>query len=307
MPFVPAGQPDPSQTPKTESEKAAATQEKWREVLPEDFRTKPIEEIAQTFTKVHKDFGKLHQDLGTLRQQNQEAAAFKQQAEAAQANAKQWADWWGQFEPQYKQWEAAQKPGAQSRQENQPANSGNDPYAGWEDLTPQQQAQRLVQAATQGAAEPIRAQSADQWTKWQEAQDKKWAEQQAFIQGNVNFVKNYLQVWGRAQEAKAKNPNLDVDKMIGEGLKMAQGQVDPLDYGMRVAMAEEDKKAYAETLRKQWEEERKASDGKSNLTVPPGGGSVPVYRLPSKGANGVAGQKERAAQALADKFGTGVF
>ena len=305
MPFMPAGQPNPTQTP-TEAEKTAATQEKWREVLPEDFRTKPIEEIAQTFTKVHKDFGKLHQDLGTLRTQSQQAETWKQQAEAASANAKQWAEWWGQFEPQYKQWQSAQTADP-ARREQAPAATGNDPFAGYEDLTPQQQAQRLAQYAAQTAAEPLKTQFSDQWSKWQEAQDKKWAEQQAFIQNNVKFVQNYLQVWGRAQEAKAKNPSLDVDKMINEGLKMAQGQVDPLDYGMRVAMAEEDKKAYAETLRKQWEEERKASEGKLNLTVPPGGGSVPVYRLPAKGANGVAGQKENAANALATKFGTGIF
>jgi hypothetical protein len=304
MPFVPAGQPTPEPTQQTESQKTAATQEKWREVLPEDFRNKPIEEIASTFTKVHKDFGKLHQDLGTLRQQGQESAAYKQQAEAAQANAKQWADWWGQFEPQYKNWEASQKSGSQHRQTpNQPADGGNDPFAGWEDLTPQQQAQRLSQAAQ----EPLRTQSQEQWTQWQTAQDKRWQEMQAGIANNVNFVKNYLQVWGRAQDAKSKNPNLDVDKMVAEGLKMAQGQIDPLDYGMRVAMAEEDKKSFADGLRKQWEEEQKAAQGKNNLTVPPGGGSVPVYRLPAKGSNGVAGQKETAARALSEKFGTGIF
>lgn len=284
---------------------ATAAQDEWRKQLPDSLREKPIEEIVNWGLSAHKQVGALNNDLGTykkmIEERERELQQQRQHAQTYEGYTKQWTDWWKQFEPEYQAWDKGRKGGEPVPQPG--AGDEGDPFSKWDSLGPRDQARALQEMATVHVGKQFdgfRKEFSDRFTTYQK-------QVQDYIGGQVNFVRNYLTVWQKAWEAKQRDPSLDIDRAVEAALKFAQGQVDPLELGIRSVTAERDREAYGKQLREQWDGERKAEDEKKRMQVPTGPATPPTYKLPPKSAVGPAGRKESAAKALAEKFGAGIF
>jgi hypothetical protein len=182
--------------------------------------------------------------------------------------------------------------------------NAQDWSAGWENLSPQQQAERLQRASIMeigGALKPALEQ-------WASAFQNKY---QQDIQAKEAYFNNYLNLYRRVMDMKLANPTLDIDTVLDQAVKVLSGQQDPIELGKTLATMNVDRESYAkqvlENARKDWEQELKNKELAS--VNPVAGGEPPVFKVGSAapGKRGLASMREDVAKQILEKHGPGVF
>lgn len=239
------GQPSGGQQPAGGQQQAAATgggqpqAEAWRAHLPESLRDKPIDEVARAYGEAHKQLGSLNNDLGTYKKTIEQLTPYQQAVQ-------QWNEWWKGIEPDWKDVEeylrTKRSGGKGTPQPQTDATAGLDPnlFQNWHTLDPQQQARTLLETLTGQLQNTFGGYK----TELQQFLENKEKAFQAALQKQQQDTQNYLNVWQRVWEAKQKNPSLDTTKMIEEAMAIVSGKRDPLDLGMQLTTADQDRQTW---------------------------------------------------------------
>ena len=285
----------------------------WRQLFPEDVRGnfKSLDDARNWTQNINKQVGALNNDLGDLKKQVADAQRYQQ-------TANEWSSWWGNLAKsapsvaaalreadkygEYEKWWGERgKPAPQPAPHQ--AQDGKNPFEGWADLDPSEQAQRLAAHTS--------AQLQQEFTKWQDGFKGFLTEREKFYEGRLNeqqsFFQNYLRIYQEVMDAKGKDPDLDVDAAMKQALAIAQGTEDPLKLGMRLSTLERDTSKKIEAAKKLWEAEATAKADKAKETAPPIMTTPPSYRPQSSPGGGAAARKDAIAQKLVEKYGTGIF
>jgi len=287
--------------------------EEWRGELPESLRDKPLPEIVKWGRSAHDQMGSLNNDLGRYKQDltkhQQDLQRWQQAAGQYQGGVNEWAKWYGEhIKPhwnEFEAWRAGQgkpgQPGTPAAAVGQPA--GTDPFKDWGTLEPQAQAQAMAQYLAQQSQQSYQGFEKKFGETWQGYQKQL----QDYVGERERYLTTYLRLWQQAWEAKQKDPNLDIDKAVQQAIQVMSGQVDPFALGVQLSTADRSKETYLAEAKKQWEAEAATKAQNLQITPPASSGTPPIYRAKPAGPGGTASLRERAAEALAAKYGAGIF
>ena len=269
-----------------------------------------VEELTKAYESAQTDLGRWTQQHGDLKKQYDEILAY----------AKQWNEWWARVKPAWgedvqnfleqklagRDGRSAQ-PAAPLQVSAQPQGHVPSAWDGFDLLRPEEQAARIETALASRLTQAVEG--------WQKAFDQKYrddlSQREKWYQ---TYLANHLSLMRRALERKLQNPEFDVDKVMERAAQAIGGQIDPIELGQNLLTAaefdtrlEKERKAAYEQGRKDFEQEV----ANKKLETPPPVVSVPSYRVtatpPGKTKLGLASLRERAAEAMAKKFGPGLF
>jgi len=88
------------------------------------------------------------------------------------------------------------------------------------------------------------------------------------LQQQAQQQQNYMNVWSKAWEAKQRNPDLDITRRSSRAVAVLSGKVDPLELGIKLSTADQDREADRKKQRELWEQERKAEEAKKSMAAP---------------------------------------
>lgn len=261
------------------------------------------EELSKAYEAVQSELGKWTQQYGDLKKQHEEVSAKESK----------WTEWWKGIQPLWGDDVEAflrQKlnGGAQAQAQQAQQQQVGGKFDGFDLLRPEEQAARVQQAVMEQVAKQL----GQQWQQYQQQMQKYVGERENWYQ---TYMQTHMGLLRKALERKIKDPSFDVDAVMEQAVKAMGGQLDPLELGQQLLSAS--------TYQSQLEAAKKAAydQGKKDLeqelankkveTMPAGAGELPVFKRPSTpaatGKHGLGGLRQRAAEALAEKFGPGVF
>lgn len=271
-----------------------------------------VEDLTKAYEAAQTELGKWTQQHGDLKKQYDETLTY----------AKQWNEWWNRVKPVWGE-DVEQflekKLGGKGADGTQPQRSGQlqvsaqpqgqvpSTWDGFDLLRPEEQAARIETTLANRLTQAVEG--------WQQAFDQKYrndlAQREKWYQ---TYLANHLSLMRRALEKRIQNPKFDVDKVMERAAQAIGGQIDPIELGQTLLSAadfdariDEERKASYEQGRKDFEQEL----ANKKLETPPPTVSVPSYRVPTtppgKTRLGLAGLRERAAEAMAKKHGPGIF
>ncbi|MFQ5757182.1 MAG: hypothetical protein ACE5H7_13980 [Acidiferrobacterales bacterium] len=280
--------------------KDSASEPEWFALIPEDQR-----QAAREGWLRQQDYTRKTQELAEQRRQFEEASKAAEEAAKQYGSPEEWARFWQQIQPHWDtfvKWNQAQQSGATSPAktptQTTASSPGDDFWTNWDILQPQEQAQRLSQIVAQNVLNQINQQYVPQIQKQFQDYDQ--------------YQKNYMTMWRRAFEQKLQDPNIDLDRIFQTAVDMQTGKLDPLDAARQLSVTpEESQQKFEKTLeerlaqeRAKWEEEQQAKA----KTIPLAGGIGPAAFQPVEDAPKTAQEaKERALNAVVDKYGTGIL
>ena len=265
-----------------------------------------VEDLAKAYESVQTDLGKWTQQHGDLKKQYDETLTY----------AKQWNEWWARIKPvwgedveKFLEQKLTGRPSGdgQRPQPAQPQGQAPSAWDGFELLSPEEQAARIETALASRLTQAVEG--------WQKAFDQKYrddlSQREKWYQ---TYLANHLSLMRRALEKKLQNPEFDVDKVMERAAQAIGGQIDPIELGQNLLTAaefdtrlEKERKASYEQGRKDYEQEQ----ANKKIEAAPPVVSVPSYRVtptpPGKTKLGMVSWRERAAEAVAKKFGPGLF
>ena len=266
-------------------------------------RFKSADEMFQSYSELEKKLGTQGNELGTYRNAYEQAMGQAQQYQAA---VQAWDKWfkdagldkrWSDVEKFLK---ANQTAAGQQQTQQQVA----DWTANWDTMSPQQQAQALQQVSVREIASAL-APSLQQW------QQQFTENMQKEISSKEAYFNNYLTLYRRVMDMRMQNPDLDVDKVLDQAVRVLSGQQDPIELGRTLATMETDKETYGKQLlekaRQDWETEQR---NKEMTAVRPSiGGTPPAFKMPSAGIKrgDLSQMREGVAKAILDKHGPQAF
>lgn len=287
--------------------------EEWRKELPKDFREKPVPELAKEFVRLNSHVGQLNNDYGTFKQS---AAQKEQQYQSQLADhnkyvdaVRQWQEW-HQKEVQphwdaYQQWRQQQAQGGGGGG-GQPQQTGIEGLRErWSTMSPEEQMQAMFQAVNQNAEQQI----AKARTEFQTDYQKRLEGFQQALQQQQAYNQNYQQIWQRAFEMKAKDPRVDVDKIVAASLEALSGKMDPLDLGYKLTMADQNREEFLKDQRALWEKEQEEKRKKEALTPPLLTTTPPAYKAPAQigPPRALSSRREEVYKGLAEKYGGSIL
>ena len=275
---------------------------------------KNADEAWKGYQELEKRLGTQGNELGNYKTAYTDVSGKAQEYDKA---VTAWDDWfkktigpnWDDIEKFLKTKEgkqaAAQLTG--QPQGNQPVHDAGSPQSwseGWETMSPQQQAQRIQQAAVTQIANAL-APSLRQWqTGFTEQYQKDMASKEQYYQ-------NYLNLYRRVMDMRMKDPTLDVDAVLDNAVKVLSGGADPIEVGRTLTTMGGDKEAYGKEMvakaRIDWENEQK---NKQMSAVQPQGGNSPAFKMPSAGTGtkgGLATMRESVLKQILEKHGPSVL
>ena len=283
--------------------------EEWRTELPESLRDKPMPEIVKWGRHAHDQMGSLNKDLGKYKEDltkyQQDLQKWQGAANQYQTGVNEWAKWYGEHvKPHwnaFEAWRNGQGAGQPAAAAGQPVTG--DPCKDWASLEPQAQAKAM--------ADYLAGQSKQSYDGFEKKFGETWQgyqkQVQDYVQERERYLTTYLKLWQQAWEAKQKDPNLDIDKAVQQAIQVMSGQVDPFALGVQLSTADRSRETYLADAKKQWEAELATKQKNQEITPPPSAGTPPVYKARPAPAAGGPSARERAAEALAQKYGAGVF
>ena len=285
--------------------------EEWRSELPESLREKPLPEIVKWGRSAHDQMGALNNDLGRYKQDltkhQQDLQQWQTVANQYQGGVNEWAKWYGEhIKPHWNEFEAWRNGQAKGGQPAAPAVAGQptgDPFKDWGTLEPQAQAQAMAQYLAQQSQQSYQGFEKKFGETWQGYQKQL----QDYVGERERYLTTYLRLWQQAWEAKQKDPSLDIDKAVQQAIQIMSGQVDPFAMGVQLSTADRTRETYLAEARKQWEAEAATKLKNQQISPPASAGTPPVYKARPATAGGTASLRERAAEALAAKYGPGIF
>jgi hypothetical protein len=282
--------------------------EEWRTELPESLRDKPLPEIVKWGRSAHDQMGSLNNDLGKYKQDltkhQQDLQHWQQAANQYQTGVNEWAKWYGEHvKPHWSAFEAWRNgQGAQpAAAAAQPAEQ--DVFKNWGTMEPQAQAQAMAQYLAQQSQQSYQGFEKKFGETWDGYQKKL----QDYVGERERYLTTYLRLWQQAWEAKQKDPNLDIDKAVQQAIQVMSGQVDPFALGVQLSTADRSREAYLAEAKKQWEAEAATKLQNQQIAPPASAGTPPVYKARPATPGGTASLRERAAEALAKKYGASIF
>ena len=287
--------------------------EEWRTELPESLRDKPLPEIVKWGRSAHDQMGSLNNDLGRYKQDltkhQQDLQRWQGAANQYQTGVNEWAKWyaehvkphWNAFEAWRNGQGAAAQPGAAGAAAGQAA--GQDVFKDWGTMDPQAQAQAMAQYLANQSKESYQGFEKKFGETWQGYQKQL----QEYVQGREQYLTTYLRLWQQAWEAKQRDPSLDIDKAVQQAIQVMSGQVDPFALGVQLSTADRSKETYLAEAKKQWEAEAATKLQNQQIIPPASSGTPPIYKARPAGPGGAASARERAAEALAAKYGAQIF
>jgi hypothetical protein len=228
--------------------------------MPENLAGKSAEEIA-------KDYVELRTKLDS-----RESVQKQLEQMGGLDNLRQWAMYGNQA---YQQAVQAQ----QQAQQRQPAQQTQqvpvgDPYADWDTLTPKEQAQKLSNLVASAATQYI--------NQYGEQAVKAYAQQ---INDQLSGMNRQWEIFQKANRVWRKNPNVDIDTLLGSMAKMATADLDSLiDAAMNQAVgpAEIEAKVNAEVQRRLAEQKLKDQNQQVNVLA---GASRAPFTMPDQPKN----------------------
>lgn len=274
-----------------------------------------VEDLGKAYEAAQAELGKWTQQHGDLKKQYDEAAVLADQA-------RKWQEWWQTVQPLWgddvESLLRQKLTGGQPQRQVQPnaqqvaaaaaiaQQAGKNPYEDFESLPVSEQfgrfknmlGQELNQYLTQVFGQF--AQNLNQSL----AQKEQWYQ---------SYLTNHLSLLRKALEKKAQDPNFNVDKVMEQAAKAIGGQIDPIVLGEQLLQAtsfesqmEAAKKAAYDQGKRDFEQELA---NKKIEAAPAVAGGAPAYKVPHAGGNraGFGSLRQQAANALAEKFGTGLF
>jgi uncharacterized protein YukE len=264
----------------------------------------------KSYSELEKRLGTQGQELGNYKQAYEQLGTKATEYEKA---VRAWDAWYKSdiapnmedFQAFLKTKQGKQAAQALTGQSNQQAATQQvqEWMQGWDGMTPQQQANALYQASLQQIASSL----APALQNWQKQFTEKF---QRDVAEKEQYFNNYLNLYRRVMDMRMQNPNLDVDQVLDQAVKVLSGQQDPIELGKTLATLTSDRdaaiKEAVEKARKDWETEQQ---NKNLATVRPTAGNPPAFKLPSAGSSkrGLASMREDVAKQILEKHGSGVF
>lgn len=223
---------DPSQNPgagqgqaqpagQAQNQPGSAQEEpKWLQYIPEAERAE-----AKKGWMLEADYRKKTSEASEQRKQwEQERQQYEQYAQ----RAKQYEDWFqNEYTPYiqrlkpYEQQIAALLNGQQQPADMHQVPQGDDPYARWEYMTPQEQAKYQQQVIVQQVADNYIVGGFNKLQQWLNDQ----------IATREKYYQNYLNLFVDGFDRRAKDPEFNLQAYMQNALKAQMGMLNPMEVG----------------------------------------------------------------------------